>query len=218
MCHITKRTEYILQGMWETKTNTSLTCVKHWSVPPLYKLVLCPQETSWCHSGQKNLLPFIFFKILSHKYHIFLWNIPMKKWCSLFPYQKRPPRGWSPMWGTPVFQTQPNVIVERTMYKSLPKWLLYYCEELFISEEQGAFIIQRRGSPSKFSFLWRALFLGHTHKQSRAAGTESADCVTVWPLGQPSFLVPPVLTLACERLKLFQIFPPNIRADRTLHG
>lgn len=50
-----------------------------------------------------------------------------------------------------------------------------------------------------------------THiNKARAAGTESADCVTEWPLGQASFLVPPVLTLACERLKLFQIFPLNI--------
>lgn len=58
-----------------------------------------------------------------------------------------------------------------------------------------------------------------THiNKAGAAGTESADCVTVWPLGQASFLVPPVLTLACERLKLFQIFPLNIYPARTPHG
>lgn len=77
------------------------------------------------------------------------------------------PRGWSNMWGTPGVETQLNVIVEMTVYKSLPRWLLYYWEELFISEEQGAFIIRGSGSPSKFSFLWRALFPVHTHKQSQ---------------------------------------------------
>lgn len=49
----------------------------------------------------------------------------------------------------------------------------------------------------------------HINK-GKAAGTESADCVTEWPRGQAGFLVPPLLTLACERLKLFQIFPLNI--------
>lgn len=77
------------------------------------------------------------------------------------------PRGWFNMWGTPGVETRPDVIVEMTEYKSLPRWLLYYWEELFISEEQGAFIIPGSGSPSKFSFLWRALFLVHTHKQSQ---------------------------------------------------
>lgn len=58
----------------------------------------------------------------------------------------------------------------------------------------------------------------HINK-GRAAGTESADCVTEWPLGQAGFLVPPLLTLACERLKLFQIFPLNIYpARKTLRG
>lgn len=58
----------------------------------------------------------------------------------------------------------------------------------------------------------------HINK-GKAAGTESADCVTEWPLGQAGFLVPPLLTLACERLKLFQIFPLNIYpARKTLRG
>lgn len=77
------------------------------------------------------------------------------------------PRGWFDMWGTPGVETRPHVIVEMTVYKSLLRWLLYYWEELFISEEQEAFIIRGSGSPSKFSFLWCALFLVHTHKQSQ---------------------------------------------------
>lgn len=32
---------------------------------------------------------------------------------------------------------EPNVIVEMTVNKSLPRLLLYYWEELFISEERG---------------------------------------------------------------------------------
>lgn len=50
-------------------------------------------------------------------------------------------------------ETWPNVIVEMTVNKSLLRLLLYYWEELFISEEQGAFIMRGSGSPSKSSFL-----------------------------------------------------------------
>lgn len=76
-------------------------------------------------------------------------------------------RGWFSMWGTPVVETWPSVILEMTVNKSLLRLLLYYWEELFISEEQGAFIMWSSGSPSKSSFLWCALFLVRTHKQSR---------------------------------------------------
>lgn len=76
------------------------------------------------------------------------------------------PRGWFSVWEWPGVETRPSVIVEMTVNKSLLRLLLYYWEELFISEEQGAFIKRASGSPSKFSFLWCALFLVCTHKQS----------------------------------------------------
>lgn len=69
------------------------------------------------------------------------------------------------MWETPGVETRPNVIVEMTVNKSLPRLLLYYWEELFISEEREAFIMPSSASPSKFSFLWCALFLVRSHKQ-----------------------------------------------------
>lgn len=73
--------------------------------------------------------------------------------------------------------------------------------------------------PLQSSPFYDVHYFSCTHiNKARAAGTESADCVTVWPLGQASFLVPPVLTLACERLKLFQIFPLNIYPAWVLHG
>lgn len=77
------------------------------------------------------------------------------------------PSRWFNMWGTPGVETRPSVIVEMTVNKSLLRLLLYYWEELFISKEPRAFIIRVSGSPSKFSFLWCALFLVHTHKQSQ---------------------------------------------------
>ena len=61
---------------------------------------------------------------------------------------------------------QAGVIVQMTVNKSLLKWLLCYWGELFIPLEHGAFINPGSGSSSKFSFLWSALFLVHTHKQS----------------------------------------------------
>lgn len=50
-------------------------------------------------------------------------------------------------------EIRPNVIVEMTVNKSRLRLLLCYWEELFISEELGAFIMWGSGSPSKFSFL-----------------------------------------------------------------
>lgn len=101
---------------------------------------------------------------------ILLENIPIKKkkikLVSKSVFDKIP-RGWFSMWETPGVETRPNVIVEMTVNKSLLRLLLYYWEELFISEEQGAFIMWGSGSPSKFSFLWCALFLVRTHKQSQ---------------------------------------------------
>lgn len=116
-------------------------------------------------------------------------------------------------------ETLPDV-VGMMVCKSLLRWLLcYWGGIIYIRRAGGHSSSKDSGSPSKFSFLWHALFLMRTHiNKAKSAGTESADCVTVWPLGQASFLVPPVLTLACERLKLFQIFPLNIYPAWTPYG
>lgn len=59
-------------------------------------------------------------------------------------------------------ETRLDVIVKMTENKSLLRLLLYYWEELFISEEQGAFIIRGSGSPSKFS-LFMTCIISRAH-------------------------------------------------------
>ncbi len=128
------------------------------------------------------------------------------------------PRGWFNMWGTPGVETWPNVIVKwrcishsRDGFCTIGKSYLYPKSRPHLSSRVVA--------PLQSSPFYDVHYFSCTHiNKARAAGTESADCVTVWPLGQASFLVPPVLTLACERLKLFQIFPLNIYPARTPHG
>lgn len=128
----------------------------------------------------------------------------------------RSQRAWFKMWGTP---GEKHFLMFWRWWWVSHSWDVIGGGGLFTSEERGHSSSKDSGSPSKFSFLWHALFLMCTHiNKAKSAGTESADCVTVWPLGQASFLVPPVLTLACERLKLFQIFPLNIYPAWTSYG
>lgn len=60
-------------------------------------------------------------------------------------------------------ETQLTVIVDTTMYKSLLGWLLYYCEELFISVEQGAFIIRGIVVPLQSSPFFMTCIISPAH-------------------------------------------------------
>lgn len=74
------------------------------------------------------------------------------------------PRGWFNMWGVKhgAMLSKKRRCISHSWdgFCTIGKSYLY-------PKSRGAFIIRASGSPSKFSFLWRALFLVHTHKQNQ---------------------------------------------------
>lgn len=164
--------------MWETKTNTTFTCselclkmdnplskpMKH-ALSPLCVSWFCDSPLNSYRRHQyiiylmhlsKTLLSLYFiYSVTRNTFYLKTLQLNSDAVCvQTYAQQKIPEddsiceehqgRGGG---------TWPNVIAEMTVNKSLLRWLLYYWEKLFISEEQGAFIIRGSGSPSKFSFL-----------------------------------------------------------------
>lgn len=243
MCTITQRTEEILQGMWETKTNTTFTCselclkmdnplskpMKH-ALSPLCVSWFCDSPLNSYRRHQyiiylmhlsKTLLSLYFiYSVTRNTFYLKTLQLNSDAVCvQTYAQQKIPEddsiceehQGRGGGHGPMLSQKWRWISHSWDGFCTIGKSYLYPKSRGHLS---SGVVVPLQSSP-----FYDVHYFSCTHiNKARAAGTESADCVTVWPPGQASFLVPPVLTLACEKLKLFQIFPLNIYPVRAPRG
>lgn len=76
-------------------------------------------------------------------------------------------RGWFNVWRTPGLETWLSVIVKWRCISHSWDGFCTIGKSYLHPKSWGHLSSGDSGSPSKFSFLWRALFLVHTHKQSQ---------------------------------------------------